>query len=340
MLHQLSSALDYLHRRTPPIGHRDIKPHNILVFRRGGPDGILAKFADFGLSKAAVDLKTCCGTPKWSAPELCAKFANPALTSKDTYSVAVDIWSLGAVVGWLVCGDPEHQPSRSYLAVARRLQSYYKRCSVELDSDLLRLVSGMMLDEDPARRSSAKEVETAADTLLRRLGSDPASAATPARVVAFSGGLSDNAGSDDASDSETLDPPGEGTWDWDSKEQLVWIPKSNKVTLKQGGRPVHEPVEEEASPHGSTIEGSLWNGSSLHGPGTPEDALPYDGRTVRLASRKRGLPESLSAPRSLQLPADQPPPGASSRGPPGAKRTRRDGPSRGVGAEVEDQVQA
>lgn len=334
MLHQLSSALDYLHRQTPPIGHRDIKPHNILVFHRGGPDGILVKFADFGLSKAAVDLKTCCGTPKWSAPELCAKFADPVSTSKDTYNVAVDIWSLGAVIGWLVCGDPERDPdrNRNYLVVTRRLQSYYKRCSVELDSDLLRLVTGMMLVEDPARRSSAKEVEIAAGALLQRLGSDPASAAAPARIVAFSGGLglSDNAGSDDASDSETPDPPGPGTWDWDSKEQLVWIPKP----AKEGA------VEEVASPHGSTVEGSLWNaGSSINGPRTPQDAedLPYDDRTVHLAGRKRSLPESLSAPRSLQLAADRPPPGASSRERPGPKRARRDGPSRGVGAEVEDE---
>lgn len=327
MLHQLSSALDYLHRRTPPIGHRDIKPHNILVFRRGGPDGILVKFADFGLSKAAIDYKTCCGTPKWSAPELCVKFANPALTSKDTYSVAVDIWSLGAVVGWLVCGEPEHDPDRNhnYLVVARRLQSYSKRCSIELDSDLLRIVN-MMMVEVPARRSSAKEVEIAAGTLLQRLGSDPgdlASTAAPARIVAFSGGLGDNAGSDDASDSETPDPPGEGTWDWDSKEQLVWIPKYANEGDREPPTPDQSRVLDttQAVPHGSTIEGSLWNGSSINGPRTLQDAedLPYEDRTY-LAGRKRSLPESLSAPRNLQLAADRPLPSPSgSRGPPGPK---------------------
>lgn len=296
----------------------------------------MVKFADFGLSKAAVDLKTCCGMPKWSAPELCAKFADPVRTSKDTYSVAVHIWSLGTVVGWLVCGDPECDPDRNRndLVATRRLQSNYKRCSVELDSDLLRLVSGMMLVEDPARRSSAKEVETAAGTLLQGLGSDPATTAAPAHIVVFYGGLglTDNGSINDASDSsETPDPPGKGTWDWDSKKQLVWIPKYAKEgAVEEVASPHGNTVE---SPHGSTVAGSLWNaGSSLYGPGTPQEAddLPYDDRTVQLAGRKRSLPESLSAPRSLQLPADRPLPGPS-RGPPGPKRARRNEPSRREG---------
>lgn len=58
---QLSSALKYLHNRTPWIRHCDVKPENILVVERG-VDGIYVKFGDFGLSKAADTLKTFCGT--------------------------------------------------------------------------------------------------------------------------------------------------------------------------------------------------------------------------------------------------------------------------------------
>lgn len=109
MLCQLSSALEYLHNRNPSIGHRDIKPENILVVHRRGADGIYVKFADFGLSKAADILKTCCGTLLWAAPEIYTKVADPVGAAEDTYSVAVDIWSLGAVVASLECGLPVYE---------------------------------------------------------------------------------------------------------------------------------------------------------------------------------------------------------------------------------------
>jgi hypothetical protein len=50
-LHQLSSALDYLHGRTPPAGHRDIKPQNSLVFRSGVRYGILDKEPGIGITR-------------------------------------------------------------------------------------------------------------------------------------------------------------------------------------------------------------------------------------------------------------------------------------------------
>ncbi|KAM3545747.1 hypothetical protein ARSEF1564_001389 [Beauveria bassiana] len=101
VLSQLSSALDYLHTMNPPISHRDIKPENILVVERT-VDNIYVKFGDFGLSKESEQLMTKCGTPVWSAPEIFRKYADPKGTRSETYTVAVDIWSLGVVVGNLL----------------------------------------------------------------------------------------------------------------------------------------------------------------------------------------------------------------------------------------------
>ena len=103
ILCQLSSVLEYLHNQNPSIGHRDIKPENILVVERTA-DGILVKFGDFGLSKAADTLKTCCGTARFAAPEIYLKMADAEGAANNTYSVAVDIWSLGVVVASLMCG--------------------------------------------------------------------------------------------------------------------------------------------------------------------------------------------------------------------------------------------
>jgi serine/threonine protein kinase len=89
LLFQGLEVFKYLHPHG--VTHRDIKPANILVeFRDPLPFSI--KLADFGLAKVAKDdskLKTVCGTPLYSAPEIyCGK----------DYSPAVDIWSLGVVV--------------------------------------------------------------------------------------------------------------------------------------------------------------------------------------------------------------------------------------------------
>ncbi|KAI6443584.1 hypothetical protein MCOR15_011186 [Pyricularia oryzae] len=101
-LSHLLSALRYLHSREPPISHRDIKPQNILVqYHR--PNEIHVKFADFGLAKAAYDLKTFCGTRLWMAPEVYSR--------GDPYSVAVDLWSLGVVVASKECKLPKQKPA-------------------------------------------------------------------------------------------------------------------------------------------------------------------------------------------------------------------------------------
>ncbi len=60
-------GMNYLHTFAPPIIHRDLKSHNLLVDKN-----FRVKVTDFGLAKFQVDDKatTFCGTLPWTAPEV------------------------------------------------------------------------------------------------------------------------------------------------------------------------------------------------------------------------------------------------------------------------------
>jgi len=77
----------YLHSRTPPIIHRDMKGANLLVEL-----DFNVKLTDFGCSKRHTDTQsfTMVGSIPWMAPEV--------MTHEDGYGRKADIWSLGCVV--------------------------------------------------------------------------------------------------------------------------------------------------------------------------------------------------------------------------------------------------
>jgi serine/threonine protein kinase len=85
----LAAALAHLHAQTPPLVHRDVKPHNVLV-AAGAPD--VAKLTDFGLCRNPNPLA---GTPNYMAPELVQgrRFGPPA-----------DVWALGCFIAEVLGG--------------------------------------------------------------------------------------------------------------------------------------------------------------------------------------------------------------------------------------------
>ncbi|KAF2023510.1 kinase-like protein, partial [Setomelanomma holmii] len=164
ILCDLSSALEYLHTRQPPIAHRDIKPENILVVKRD-QDGILVKFSDFGFSKAADILRTFCGTPLWAAPEIYLKAADPKGTDQDAYGVQIDIYSLGVVVAWAECGLPAYEDEWNMDWIYKVPEHVAEHAEAK-ESELLFFIRDNMLEEDPDVRSSAKYCHTEACKLL------------------------------------------------------------------------------------------------------------------------------------------------------------------------------
>ena len=84
-------GMNYLHQQHPPIVHRDLKSHNLLVDNHWQ-----VKVCDFGLSRitAQNQTMTACGTPSWTAPEV---LRNERYTTKaDVYGFGVVVWEMFA----------------------------------------------------------------------------------------------------------------------------------------------------------------------------------------------------------------------------------------------------
>lgn len=92
----IASGVAYLHKHG--IVHRDLKPENLL-FRTMDEDSDLL-IADFGLSRIIDEerfrmLTTTCGTPAYMAPEI---------FRKSGHGKPVDVWAIGVITYFLLCG--------------------------------------------------------------------------------------------------------------------------------------------------------------------------------------------------------------------------------------------
>ncbi len=91
---QIASALSHAHARS--VVHRDVKPSNILLDRRGN-----AYLADFGLARVVGEddaLDSAAGTPAYMAPEQCD--GRPVTPAADQYALArtlIEMLSGGAL---------------------------------------------------------------------------------------------------------------------------------------------------------------------------------------------------------------------------------------------------
>jgi len=99
VIHQVLQGVEYLHMRK--VVHRDLKLENILLSDKT-PQATV-KIADFGLARFFADdseLRTICGSPLYVAPEIL-----DIGTSSETYTPAVDMWSVGVILFILLSGN-------------------------------------------------------------------------------------------------------------------------------------------------------------------------------------------------------------------------------------------
>ena len=87
---QIALAMNWLHSRSPPILHLDLKPANILL---ADLHSLHVKVSDFGLARPSKpDSKAIVGTRRFMAPEMMRKL--PVTEKADVYSFGVLLWEI------------------------------------------------------------------------------------------------------------------------------------------------------------------------------------------------------------------------------------------------------
>eukprot|EP00897_Mesotaenium_endlicherianum_P007895 jgi/Mesen1/7133/ME000369S06450 len=94
MAMDVAKGINYLHRCTPMIVHRDLKSPNLLVDKNW-----TVKVCDFGLSRSKnstfLSSKSGAGTPEWMAPEVLRN--EPSDEKSDVYSFGVILWEIATL---------------------------------------------------------------------------------------------------------------------------------------------------------------------------------------------------------------------------------------------------
>ncbi|HKV59205.1 MAG TPA: serine/threonine-protein kinase, partial [Ktedonobacteraceae bacterium] len=156
---QLCDVLDYLHARQPPIIFRDLKPANIMRSSSGHVcliDFGIARFFTPGRAKDTTPL----GSPGYAAPEQYGKAQTTARS---------DLYSLGALLHYLLTGD---DPSETPFQFAPLPQSNPPLAGMQ---QLQTLIMRMVDVDSSQRPASAREVKEE----LRRIASMVEESAVP-----------------------------------------------------------------------------------------------------------------------------------------------------------------
>uniref|UniRef100_A0A3Q3IYT9 non-specific serine/threonine protein kinase n=1 Tax=Monopterus albus TaxID=43700 RepID=A0A3Q3IYT9_MONAL len=114
---QILKGLHFLHTRTPPIIHRDLKCDNIFIT---GPTGSV-KIGDLGLAtlKSASFAKSVIGTPEFMAPEM----------YEEKYDEAVDVYAFGMCILEMATSEYPYSECQNAAQIYRKVTSGIKPAS-------------------------------------------------------------------------------------------------------------------------------------------------------------------------------------------------------------------
>ncbi|KAF1317288.1 Tkl/drk protein kinase, partial [Globisporangium splendens] len=150
----IARALEYIHGRTPPLIHRDVKSKNVLLTER-----LDAKLIDFGVSRnfELASMTAGVGTPYWTAPEI---------LEGTKYSEQSDIYSFGVLLSELDTGELPYFDASS--ATGKKLKPFQILNDVMAGTlhpsftdecpPRIRKVARLCFQRDPSKRPSAAEL--------------------------------------------------------------------------------------------------------------------------------------------------------------------------------------
>jgi serine/threonine protein kinase len=160
---QVAQALDYAFRNK--IIHRDIKPGNVLIDRRG-----VAKILDLGLARfindhsdqltLKYDDKIVLGTADYVAPEQVA--------NSHSVDIRADIYALGATLYFLLAGHPPFPTgtvSQKLLWHRTKEPTAVRAIRPEVPDALASIVARMMAKDPKARYQTPAQIVTELDAL-------------------------------------------------------------------------------------------------------------------------------------------------------------------------------
>ena len=167
---QVAAALDYLASKN--IVHRDVKPGNIMLTKKG-----IAKLGDFGFVKSSLDSilspdGEILGTPDYISPE--------AASGDRTIDYRSDIYCLGVTLFHMICGAPPFYGSSEDVLdshIFHRPPNIKNYCP-EASSRLCNSIYKMMEKDPDKRQQSFAEVITELDAVRLLIAPDSQPVAT------------------------------------------------------------------------------------------------------------------------------------------------------------------
>ncbi|KAI3646024.1 hypothetical protein MP228_008952 [Amoeboaphelidium protococcarum] len=144
---QILKGLNYLHTRSPPIIHRDLKCDNVFINGNNGQ----AKIGDLGLAtvKDARYVSSVLGTPEFMAPEL----------YDERYDEKVDVYAFGMCMIEMVTKEYPYAECTNQAQIYKKVTSGVKPAALEkvTDPEVKEFIE-LCLQYDPQQRPSSGEL--------------------------------------------------------------------------------------------------------------------------------------------------------------------------------------